>query len=184
MLDKLEEIQQLSSGEFKYSLYDAKNKEHKNMFKELYKDEEFLEYLDGTKLRKIAKLYKKYVTDEKNKYVKVPTLVVERNDKALGVLQLHIFEEINSITLISAVRPKYRNMGIKKCMILDICEYLFQNNIEYVEFDVSRENKVNIKALEDIGCTIIRTRKYDSEVENDLVKYKLYPSHIMYQKKG
>ncbi len=165
--------EELSSGELDYVLYDKDNKEHKKLFNELDKDEDYNRYLKYMGLKQTAYEYSKK-TKEKKDIQKIPTFIVERNNTVLGVIQIHLFSDKTAIML-TTVRPKYRNMGIKKLMVLDTCEYLYNEGVEYVEFDVNPNNSSNIKSLEGINAELWEETKYN-------YNYKLSPDSIMYVK--
>lgn len=173
----------LSSGEFNYCLYDEEK--HSKMFEELNRDVSYVTFFYD--IQEAAKQYKalcEVFQDEVDFFNNtIATLIVEREDTPVAVIELEIHE--TTVIMSSVVRPKYRNMGIKKCIVLDMCEYFYDHGIERLEFIVNKNNAANIKSLQGINAKLEEDKNEEVEKLTDGLYNRIYtlcPSNVMYKK--
>jgi len=144
-----------TSKEFKYIVYDEEK--HQDFFNELEKDKLYTKMFYDVK--RLAHAYK-----ELEQLSLFPTLIVEQNDYPVAVINLIV--EQKSVLFSSIVRPSMRNNGIKKLIVLDMCEYLYNNGIEKILFVVNKNNVPNLKALNGINAVKIDPENVDEEFED------------------
>lgn len=95
---------------------------------------------------------------------------------------MHFIE--NEVEMCSVIRPELRDQNLKKLIVLDLCRFFNEHDIEKVKFCVNKCNVANVKALE--GINAVSDEKYAARTKDlgysDHLMYVLDPKNVMYVK--
>ena len=173
---KLDLEKMSDNPEVSYVLCDLRNEEHVTMLIELKKDYQFKEV--DFLLEDVIN-FPKYSEEEKQKVSDDFTVIAQVNNYPVAILQLREETKKDELEVLTAVRPSERNKGIKKRMVLAMCEYLNSVGIKILSFNVHATNFENLKSLSGIN---VEKTNFSSE-EEGYSKYIIYTDNIMYVNK-
>ena len=167
------DINKLSNNqEIEYVLCDLQNELHVDMLIELKFDYEFKQ-VDF--LIEDAVNYSELTDEEKNYLENNFTVIAEINKYPVGILQLRSGDIPEEVEVLTTVRPSERNKGIKKLMVLSLCEYLNNIGVNILSFYVHKHNFDNLNSLKGINV-----EKVSNENKEGFSKYVIYTDNVLY----